>query len=476
MDCRIELNDGTVLNIPGVDESWTWFDLFDTLVGMGEISQNQFDELDEILDFDDPVQPTLSLKNNQLNTPSETSSNAVETVQRPLGNVTSDTAPVAPKTGLKRKSAVSASTPKSGLKQKSTPVPSPIPSPSVPSSGGLKRKIKSTQSSVVTNLTFSMPLKCSKDGADWTATLVSQHKPIKSQVNTSKTASKGKFGGSIHLVLDDSYSMEGDALRQLKSAGQSFLSDRPNKEHIVLHTLNRSLSDSGSPSKISSTLSRLDVVGDTPMRECLKRVKNSVSNSDVIIFFTDGGSTDGDPSSVVNSIKTKGARFISIGCGAGADENLLRKLASTKGDYHHAKSASGILQAFQAVAKSLGQQQIARSTSGSKSGSTVVARQVQSQGSVSGSSSGGGTMSGPSLMAADEGFEYIEEFKCHHCAATERIACGHCGKNMCSGGAKQPKSGAAMIRCPYCSEDSEIEITQKGVHAGVGRLGGKGKK
>ncbi len=175
MDCRIELNDGTVLNIPGVDENWTWFDLFDTLVGMGEISQNQFDELDEILDFDDPVQPTLSLKNNQLNTPSETSSNAVETVQRPLGNVTSDTAPVAPKTGLKRKSTVSASTPKSGLKQKSTPVPSPIPSPSVPSSGGLKRKIKSTQSSVVTNLTFSMPLKCSKDGADWTATLVSQH-------------------------------------------------------------------------------------------------------------------------------------------------------------------------------------------------------------------------------------------------------------------------------------------------------------
>jgi hypothetical protein len=246
--------------------------------------------------------------------------------------------------------------------------------------------------------------------------------------------------------------MGGSANRQLKSAAQAFLAERPGEENIVLHTFNQSLSGSGSPSEISSLVSRLKCPGGTPMCRCLNRVSEIVSTGDVIIFFTDGASGDGDPTNIAKDIKSREVRFISIGCGSGANESLLRNMASSKADYHHAKSASGILQAFQAVAKSLSQRQIVHSISGKKSGSTIVARQVQSLGYSASSDTSSGYGSGSSVLADNEGFEFIEDFKCHHCSSTERVGCGYCGKNMCSGGAKAAnKTSPSTIRCPSCN-------------------------
>ena len=211
------------------------------------------------------------------------------------------------------------------------------------------------------------------------------------------------------------------------------------------------------------------------MCACLRSVSHSVSSDDVIIFFTDGGSTDGNPTSIATSIKNAGVRFISIGCGSQADSGLLMSMASSKTDYHHARSASGIIKAFQAVAKSLGQQHIALSTVGKKSDSNIIARQVQARGNATPSSLTG-TTSGPTELADNEGFEFIEGFKCHHCSSIERIACANCGKNTCSGGASHSKTENSKINCPFCNEYSEIEITKKGVLGRIGRNGGKGKK
>ena len=475
MDCQIEFTDGSTVTVLAVDGSWNWFDLFETLLDLDEISQGQYDEAELSLDFDDSVQSNISFLSvaNAAPTPVVQARGIVDSsVNQPRKKLGGTSSPTINKSTVQvgKKASVS------GLKRKSNPIPKayPIPAPKSTGSGGLKRKTSSPKQEIVSNLTFSMSLKCSRDGSDWAATLVSQHKPIKSDANLTQPSSKGKFGGSIHLVLDDSSSMDGEANRQLKSAAIAFLAERPRGENIVLHTFNESLSGSGSPSEVSSLVSRLTCPGLTPMCACLYRVNSVVSGGDVIIFFSDGGSTDGDPTSIATKIKSREVRFITIGCGSGVNKSLMRALASSKADYHHAKSASGILQAFQAVAKSLSQRQIAHSSSGNKSGSTIVARQVQSHGYAASSVTSSGYGSDSSVLADNEGFEFIEEFKCHHCSSSQRIACAYCGKNMCSGGARGNKASTeSTILCPYCNEVSEVEVTQKGVHAGVGKLGGK---
>ena len=470
MDCRIEFSDGSILNVPGVDNLFSWFDLFETLLDLGEISESQYEEAEVSLDFDDEVQPNISFRTGT--SPQPIAGRKPKDPRRRLG--AKDRGPLFD--GRQSRPERGAKKPSSGLKKKSNPIPRPSPIPHTQHlpTGGLKRKISRQKKPMVSNRTYSMPLKCSRDRSDWSAILISQHKPIKFDGNLLQTSSKGKFGASIHLVLDDSASMDGAANQQLKYAAIAFLAERPRGENIVLHTFNQSLSGSGSPPQISSLVSKLACPGMTPMCACLNRVSSSVSKGDVIIFFSDGGSTDGDPTNIAKSIKSRDVRFISIGCGHGVEKSLLQNMASSRSDYHHANSASGILQAFQAVAKSLSQRQIVHSSSGAKSGSTIVARQVQSQG-YSASSSSSGYGSGSSVLADNEGFEFIEEFKCHHCSSTQRIACGYCGKNMCSGGAKggASKGSESTITCPYCSEVSEVEVTQKGVHVGVDKRGGK---
>ena len=469
MRCVIELGSGKELELDDIPTSWTWEDLFDALFDQGAISQIDLDELESAVDLEDAVGTRLSLNKSQSASLKNQSSLITDDVEHEQNSSKPS------RTGLKRKLK---RTNKNSTKSTPNTIPKateiPIPKPSV--GGGLKRKVKPEKPAFTTSLTFTMPLKCSRNGADWQATLISQHKPIKSDLTNSNSAPSAKFGGSIHLVLDDSISMGGEPNRQLISAAQGFLADRPSKEHIVLHTFNDSLSGEGTPAKISKIVAKLLCPGYTPMCGCLRRVSETVSKGDVIIFFTDGDSGDGDPSDIVSDIKSKGVRFISIGCGSDiTDEDLLMRLATSRDDYHHAKNASDILQAFQAVAKSLGQQRITQSSSGSKSGSNITARQIQSQPGSPASSPSGGTSMGVSVLGYGEGYEYIEDFNCHHCASNERIACGYCAKNMCSGGSTL-KGKVNVIQCPYCNEESEIEMTQQGVHAGVGQLGGKGKK
>lgn len=454
MKCRIEFSDSSVIQIPAVEDSWYWQDLFETLLEMGEITQSQYEEAEEFLDFDGKVEQSVSFR--------------VKKPKPGLKRVERKT-----KSGLKR---IDKKT-KSGLTPKKNLIPKPSQIPTAKATGKLKNKVSPSNPAIVNYLTYSMPLKCSIDGSDWTATLVSTHKPTKSELKSSKS-SKGILGGRIHLVLDDSGSMYGEPMEQLKKATIYFLSERSERENIILHTINGSLSGSGSPSSkgsnsVSSVVENLSGGGGTPMCRCLERVSESVTNGDVIIFFSDGGSTDGNPTNIANIIKGKNIRFITIGCGSNVDKTLMLSMASSKADFHYANRATGILQAFQTVSKSLGQQRIAHSSLGDKSGSTIVARQVQSQGdSVTSSSSNSGYVSS-SVLADNEGFEFIEEFNCHHCSSTERVACGYCGKNMCSGGSRNVKGAFSTIICPYCNEVSEIETTNKGVHAGVGRLGGK---
>jgi hypothetical protein len=479
LDCRIELRDGSILNIGSVDDSWYWIDLFEVLFERGDISEDELNFIESEIDMDSYVQSDISfVKQANLESPNLAGDTmvrpATKSLRRKEKNETSG--------GLRRRTSSEKQSqqdeqlipnPTSGglKRRKKQNIPTtPSPVPKIPPSSNLKKKIKSNKPKVVTSHSNSMPVKCSKNGDDWTAVLVSEHQPMKTKIKLIEP--KGKFSLNIHLVLDDSGSMGFDNAepnRQLIAAAQSFLSERPPKEIIILHTIYNSLSGKGSPSEISKKVGRLGFPGGTPMCSCLMRVEKQVSNGDVLIFFSDGGSTDGDPSSIASSIKKLGVRFITIGCGSQVNRSLMVKMASSKSDYHSAKNASGILQAFQAVAKSLQQREMPRSSTKKQSSSNSSAIQIQSYGSLP-HSSGAGTTSAPSVLAENEGYDFIEEFSCHHCSSTDRIACIFCGKNSCGGG-----TISGIIKCPFCNEDSEVETTHKGVRAGTRNLGGKGK-
>ena len=114
------------------------------------------------------------------------------------------------------------------------------------------------------------------------------------------------------------------------------------------------------------------------MVECLTRISKQMKKSDVLIFFTDGGSTDGNPNGIANQIKGSGTRIITIGCGGSVNEKTLRSMASSQSDYHSAKNAKMIIDAFQAVAKSLKQTKITKSSKMKKSSPKKTARQIRS--------------------------------------------------------------------------------------------------
>ena len=492
LDCRIELRDGSILNIASVDDSWYWIDLFEILFDRGDINESEFDYIEAEIAMDLTVQPMISFlekTNSGLRNLDATDKVPLETkpLLRKEKNATSDglkrrtsteSQPPGPKPnsgGLKRRTSTEpqplSSKPESGGLKRSKKIQQPaplIPEPKIPQSSNLGIKRSSTQSSVVSSYSNSMPVKCSKNGSDWTAVLVSEHKP--NTIKLKPVTSTSKFTSTIHLVLDDSGSMDGEPNRQLIAAAQSFLSERPLKENIVLHTFNNSLNGAGNPSSIASLVARLSCPGHTPMCSCLSRVAKHTSSGDIIIFFSDGGSTDGDPSGEASMIKKSGVRFITIGCGSGVNVSLMKKLASSKSDFHMAKNASGILQAFQAVAKSLQQQNLARSPTNKNSNSGISALQINSYGSLPHSQSAG-TVSSSNILGDNEGYDFIEQFSCHHCSSTDRIACIFCGKNTCGGG-----TVSGILKCPFCHEESEVEITKKGVRAGTQGLGGKGKK
>lgn len=458
MDCRIELQNGNILNVKAVDISWSWYDLFETLHEVGEISDSDFDIAESMYDLDEAVGASISLLNSNdgRKTPTRklggnkfenTDSN--KTKLRKLGNKSKD---------------------EKDNKKRLKPIEPKIKNPPIRKQPSKPREIPIVPSNTIqprTSSTFSssLTLKCSENTKEWKAILISEFKPSKIRVVSS--GKSGRETGSIHLVLDDSGSMTGTPNEQLKIAADKFLRERLESETIYLHTICNSLTGSGSPNHVRSLVNQLGTPGwSTPMVECLTRVLLSLVQNDVVIFFTDGGSSDGDPVDISERIKQSGVRLITIGCGSGTNENLLRTMASSNSDFHNAKYANMIVSAFQAVAKSLQQSSNHSSKKKLRASPEKTAKQIRSE-PVSGGVQLGG-YSNPGLIGKDEGYEFIEEFNCHFCSSTDRIQCGFCGENTCAGGTKNN-----LLTCPHCFKSSEVELTTSGIGAGASRLGGK---
>ena len=309
---------------------------------------------------------------------------------------------------------------------------------------------------------YQMSLICSKSGIKWISTITSSQKPLK--FARQKNSIKTQF--VIHILLDDSSSMyKGGAHKHLTSAVFNFLDQRNSNEDFKIHSINNGLFNkvATNPAGAQKILAKYKPGGWTHM--CSAFTDLRVGEGAVLIFFSDGGSTDGNPSSIASKLKIKSnLRIISIGCGNHVDKVLMKGLASKSSDYHHASNPSNLLEIFSNVSKSLVQRQTVAEVSAKSKNNVSIAKQISS--SLFDASEP--ESSSVQKLGSNQGFSVIENFECHCCSNMKRVVCGSCGENLCGGGIKNSE-----LECPTCKVSCQIEISD----SAIGRVGGvAGKK
>lgn len=447
------------IELDEIDDSMTWEELFDLLYDSGKITDDEYQLGLNSEKFYDLVEENLDLRSQSI----ERDNSPVRKNQKrglSFGSV------------KKSDSTLSTSTSEEGSASTiSFGKSKPIQEPGKSLSFGQKKPIvrdkpvrpkpePEKQLNVRTDGNiYNLDVTCSGNSKKWVSIIQSDLPPTTFEFKPQKNVSTG----TIHLVLDDSGSMGWEKptrLSQLILAVNRFLDERPANERIYLHTFNNSLSGKGKPEKIRRIVNGKWDLHGTPMRSCLNRVANSVKSDDILLLFTDGASTDGNPEPASRAIKSKGVRFICVGCGD-AKEGLMKSMATSHADYHHATNAKDLVQIFENISKSLSQSRPKTSGMGKKNSSSVAKQIANNAWSASSSS-----QVGSNKLSANQGYAFIENFACYHCKNTSRVVCGGCGENLCGGGIKNNE-----IKCPVCSIVCEVEVSTEA----FGKVGAGGK-
>jgi uncharacterized protein YegL len=311
-------------------------------------------------------------------------------------------------------------------------------------------------------------------GSEWMAVVSSEMEPTKNLALQKAPSSTASPGGDVFLALDDSVSMRknyfgrgGDPIGDLKKATKGFL-DRVKETHRVeIHCFNDNsvqiLGHIGP--EHHSFIEELTTRGDTPMKRCLQSVATSIDanashEGSVVILFSDGSPSDGDPLPVADLIKNRGVRMITVGCGIkGKTTQLMLDMASTADDFHQATDSSELLGTFRTIAKALAQSNASLPTAGgsAKGESGSICEQVMSRAGgplVSQTSSSTGSQFG--ALDPDEGFDAVQNFECHFCNSDLRVVCPYC-RGMSCGGAVDTSTGE--FGCPACAGMAVVEQT-----------------
>lgn len=467
------LHTGKKVEISDLDDNANWLDAAEILFDNDLINEEDLILLEENPASHNPISDSDNNRYNFSN--QQFSGDNAETSSRPKLKKKSHSENITqsqPSSGLKKKSSAnthSANPNKaSNLKKKQ----------SQPSS---QKKIQKAPISMPPRLKprrdlkfYEMEMNCSKTGKKWTARLQGLTPPSKdlSQSNPKPATPENR---NIYLCLDDSWSMDGDAMSQLKSAVISFLSERPENETIHILTFNNTASYTGAPSGASSAINSMYPTNGTPMSSCLNRIPSgktsSKQNNDVVILFSDGApDSPPDTTSSASRVKSRVKKLISIGCGSDVDKNFMTLLASTPADYHHASNPGQILAVFQQVARSIAQKPVV--SSAKKTGNHSRAKQVGVVSNTGGNS--GSRYQVSNKLQSNEGFEIIEDFKCDGCGSNGRARC-HCGVPLCQGGLRDMgKGNRPMMTCPVCGLDFELHYVDT-LHATTQGSGGKKK-
>jgi uncharacterized protein YegL len=454
IDVRINFTDQQSLVIENVGEELTWENLFDVLYDAEKINEEQYIQAMNHSSFTERVGPLFPMESNLSNgqgpnldsKPSfQIGSQPKQVTSMTIGKITAPKPE--PHTNEKEMSKSSKKAiifePKQTKKQPGRSLP-PMP-------------VAKKES------LYSLTGTCSKTRSDWVIFLKSKMKPTKSKQTKSKQAPL-----RMHLVLDDSSSMNWYNSRQnLSKALNDFLVGRPTSDKISIHTLNGSVQTPMVPAinALREFNENYKADGATPIGRALSNLKNTHSG-DVIILFSDGGPTDNDKPrgalsiAEASKLKTKGLRFITIGCGKQAKKDYMSQLASSSSDYYHAQDSTQIVDTFRSVSTSLRQTRRISLESNNKMTGTpayCVDGKVISTGYVNQPSS---------EVAVGFGFPRIEEFVCPSCKSKDRILCSECNMTSCGGGITNNQ-----LTCPGCHTVSEIQDAQN-IHSIVG-AGGK---
>ena len=355
------------------------------------------------------------------------------------------------------------SQPKPLTKKQSQPAPmnknQPMPAPPKP-----RRDIKH----------YELDINCSKNGKKWTAKLEGLTPPSRGSSQPQPKANVSEKR-TIYLCLDDSWSMDGEPMKQLKSAVISFLNDRPSTETIHVLSFNNTTSYTGSPSGAAGVINRMYPTNGTPMSRCLDKISGSKKTSskqgeDVVILFSDGAPDNASNTTASASRVKRVAKLITIGCGSSVNQSYMASLASTTSDYHHASNPGQILAIFQQVARSLAQIPVV--SGANKSGNASRAKQIGVVSNNSGSATSRYQTS--NKLKADEGFDIIENFNCDGCGSNGRAMCV-CGIPLCQGGLRDMgKGNLPKMTCPVCNIEFELQLVET-LHASTRNKGGKKK-
>jgi len=170
----------------------------------------------------------------------------------------------------------------------------------------------------------------------------------------------------ILLVIDRSGSMSGNSIADAKQAAITFVGQM---ELSVDQVGVSSFSSTGSgrldhalsqnTSSVSAAINRLFASGMTNIQEGLELAEAEVGrssrkalNAPVIVVLSDGIHNETSSASLFSAadrIKNKGIRIISIGLGANADANQLRRIASSTNDYYYAPQSSQLVALYQSI-------------------------------------------------------------------------------------------------------------------------------
>jgi len=165
--------------------------------------------------------------------------------------------------------------------------------------------------------------------------------PLRTIENADLDQMATSRGMDIALLIDCSGRMSGTPLKDAKNAAISFLNNfRVPNGRVglitfpggIVHPLHHDFHS------VKNKMKRLDAYNSTPMTEALDLAHNQMLVSGewdgVIVILSDGAPDNSSSAeSSARIAKNKGIKIITIGV-SGADEEFLRKIASSPGDYY----------------------------------------------------------------------------------------------------------------------------------------------
>lgn len=167
----------------------------------------------------------------------------------------------------------------------------------------------------------------------------------------------------IALMLDRSYSMEGEDIIQAKKACVALVSEmidlNVNRVGFISfdHVSKIHSHLTHDADKLVSEITRIQVSGSTNMAGAIKDaydVLNKGANERLAILVTDGAPDSiSETELYAKKLKSAGARLITIGVGYGVNEQFLTNIATSKSDYYFVENMEDLHDIFEEITAAL---------------------------------------------------------------------------------------------------------------------------